>query len=33
MPEMKEPHVHGENCNHDQEKKTSLDDLDEEATK
>jgi len=30
MPEMNEDHVHGANCNHE-DKKSSLDDLDEEA--
>jgi hypothetical protein len=33
MPEMPEEHVHGENCNHDNEPKANLDDLDVEASK
>lgn len=33
VPDMKDEHVHGENCNHEHEKKSSLDDLDEEANK
>ncbi len=34
LPEMNEEHVHGDNCNHDNEgHKASLDDLDEEASK